>query len=137
MWLLIKGLALRFIVGRTLGGMMGALLVLLVPIAGILKFIGLPILLVLGVLGAPLFLLLGAIGLPMLFVVGIGAFVIMVLGVVLALGVLALKFVLPVVLIIWFVRWVWRAVRRPDAGPPAPSSRPIMDPDTGPIPAAD
>jgi hypothetical protein len=137
MWLLLKGLALRFIVGRTLGGMMGALLVLLVPIAGILKFIGLPILLVLGLLGAPLFLLLGAIGLPMLFVLGIGAVVIMVLGVVLALGVLAIKFVLPIVLIVWFVRWVWRALRRSNAGPPASATGPIIDPETGPIPAAD
>jgi hypothetical protein len=121
MWLLLKGLALRFVVGRTLGGMMGALLLLLVPIAGVLKVIGLPILFVLGLVGAPLLLLLGAIGLPLLLVFGIGAALLAMVGVLLALGLLAIKFVLPVVLVVWFVRWVWRALRsRPDAPPAGP-----------------
>ena len=51
MWLLLKGLALRFIVGRTVGGAFSLLLLLLVPLGGVLKFIGLPLLLILGVLG--------------------------------------------------------------------------------------
>jgi hypothetical protein len=113
MWLLLKGLVLRFVIGRTLGGMMAALLVVLVPLAGLLNFIGLPVLMVLGVIGAPLFLLLGAIGLPLLFIVAIGAALLAMLGILLALGVLAIRIVLPLVLIVWFVRWVWRAVRRP------------------------
>lgn len=137
MWLLIKGLAIRFVVGRTLGGLMAALLVLMVPVAGVLKFIGLPILAVLAFVGAPLFLLLGAIGLPVLLIVGIGAVLLLVLGGLLALGLLAIKVILPIVLIVWFMRWVWRALRRPDAGPPAAATGPIMDPDTGSIPAAD
>ena len=48
MWLLLKGLALRFIVGRTVGGAFSLLLLLLVPLGGVLKFIGLPLLLILG-----------------------------------------------------------------------------------------
>ena len=60
MWLLLKGLALRFAIGRTVGGMLSTLFVVLLPIAGILKFVGLPLLIVLGVLGAPVFLLLAA-----------------------------------------------------------------------------
>ncbi|MFI5256701.1 MAG: hypothetical protein ACHQRK_05510 [Gemmatimonadales bacterium] len=108
MWLLLKGLALRFVVGRTLGGMLATLLLVLVPVAGVLKFIGLPLLIVLGVIGAPVFLLLGAIGLPMLLVAGIGGVLLLVLGIELAIGVLAIKILLPIVLIVWFVRWMRR-----------------------------
>ena len=108
MWLLLKGLALRFIVGRTVGGVFSLLLLLLVPLGGILKFIGIPMLLVLGVLGAPIFLLLAAVGLPALFVVGIGGVLLLMLGVFLSLGILAIKIVLPIVLIVWFVKWLRR-----------------------------
>ena len=66
MWTVLKAVALRFAIGRTLGGMLATLFLLLVPIAGVLKVVGLPILIVLGVVGAPLFLLLAAIGLPVL-----------------------------------------------------------------------
>ena len=72
MWTVLKALALRMAVGRTLGGMLATLFLFLVPIAGVLKVIGLPILIVLGVVGAPIFLLLAAIGLPVLVVVGFG-----------------------------------------------------------------
>jgi len=57
MWLLLKGLALRFAIGRTVGGMLTTLFVVLLPIAGILKFVGLPLLIV---LGAPVTLALQA-----------------------------------------------------------------------------
>ena len=66
MWTVLKALALRMAVGRTLGGMLATLFLLLVPFAGVLKVIGLPILIVLGIVGAPIFLLLAAIGLPAL-----------------------------------------------------------------------
>ena len=49
MWMLLKGLALRFAVGRTLGGLVATLLLFLVPVAGVLKIVGLPLLIVLGV----------------------------------------------------------------------------------------
>ena len=113
MSLLLKALALKLVAGRTVGGMFGLLTLLLVPVAAVLKFIGLPLLAVLGLIGAPLFLVLGAIGLPALFVVGIGAALLLLLGVLLMLGVLAVKIVLPIVLVVWFVRWL----RRPK--PPA------------------
>ena len=119
MWLLLKGLALRFIVGRTVGGAFSLLLLLLVPLAGVLKFIGLPLLLILGVLGAPIFLLLAAIGLPALFVVGVGGVLLLMLGIFLSLGILAIKIVLPIVLIVWFVKWVrrrWASESGLDAG---------------------
>ena len=106
MSLLLKALALKLVAGRTLGGMFGLLTVLLVPVAAILKFIGLPLLAVLGLIGAPLFLVLGAIGLPALFVVGIGAALLLMLGMMLMLGMLAVKIVLPIVLVVWFIRWL-------------------------------
>lgn len=123
MSLLLKALALRLVTGRTVGGMFGLLTVLLVPVAAILKFIGLPLLAVLGLIGAPLFLVLGAIGLPALFVIGIGAALIVLLGVLLMLGVVAVKIVLPIVLVVWFVRWL----RRPH--PPAPFHGGGVEPD--------
>ena len=42
MWMLLKGLALRFVVGRTLGGLFTTLFLLLVPIAGVLKISAFP-----------------------------------------------------------------------------------------------
>lgn len=108
MSLLLKALALRLVAGRTVGGVVGLLMLLLVPIAGVLEFIGIPLLIVLALLGAPLFLLLGAIGLPVLFVVGIGGALLLMLGVVLTLGVIAIKIALPIILVVWFIRWLRR-----------------------------
>ena len=114
MWMLLKGLALRLVVGRTIGGLFATLLFFVVPVAGILKIVGLPLLIVLGVVGAPLFLLLAAIGLPVLLVLGIGAVLLCCVGVVLALSVVAIKIILPIVLVVWLVRWLFRK-RRPAA----------------------
>lgn len=116
MWILLKALALRFIVGRTVGGALAMLLVVLVPFAGVLKFVGLPLLLILGLLGTPVVLLLGALGLPVMFALAIGAVLLAIIALLLTLGVLAVKFVLPLVLIVWFVRWIIGASRkRPQA----------------------
>jgi hypothetical protein len=133
MWTLMKALALRLVVGRTLGGLLGALLLVLVPVAGVLKIVGLPLLIVLGVIGAPLFLLLAAIGLPVLLVVGVGVVLMFLLGIVFTLGVLAIKIVLPIVLLVWFVRWILGRTRRsgsPDVGPGSPDVGP-GSPDVG------
>ena len=108
MSLLLKAFALKLMAGRTVGGMFGLLSVFLVPIAAALKFIGIPMLIVLALVGAPIFLLLGALGLPVAFVVGIGGALLLLVGLVLALGVVAIKIVLPIVLIVWFVRWLRR-----------------------------
>jgi hypothetical protein len=117
MWLLLKGLALRFAIGRTVGGMLTTLFVVLLPIAGVLKFVGLPLLIVLGVLGAPVFLLLAALGLPILFVLGIGGVLLLSLGVLLTLGLIAIKILLPIVLIVWAVRWMVRRGKSGTVGP--------------------
>jgi hypothetical protein len=123
MSLLLKAFALKFLAGRTIGGVFALLLTLLVPIVGVLKFIGLPLLLILGIAGAPVFLLLGAIGLPMLLVVGIGGMLLLTVGALLAVGLIALKIALPILLVVWLVRWIWR--RRPSRpGPTTPSAEP-------------
>jgi hypothetical protein len=124
MWTVLKAVALRLAVGRTLGGMLTTLFLLLVPLAGVLKVIGLPILIVLGVVGAPIFLLLAAIGLPALIVVGFGGMLMLLVGGLLALGILAIKIALPIILIVWLVRW-WRgpsSPKTPDVPPPDVSS---------------
>ena len=121
MWMLLKGLALRLVVGRTISGLFATLLLLLVPIAGVLKIVGLPLLIVLGVIGAPVFLLLAVIGLPVLLVLGIGGVLLFFVGILLALGVFAIKIILPIVLVIWLVKWIFGRKRRseaPDVGTP-------------------
>lgn len=127
MWMLLKGLALRFVVGRTIGGLFATLFLLLVPIAGVLKVIGLPILIVLGVVGAPVFLLLAAIGLPVLLILGIGGVLLFFVGILLALGVFAIKIILPIVLVVWLVKWIFGRRRRSgsqDVGTPDMSDVP-------------
>jgi hypothetical protein len=127
MWTVLKALALRLAVGRTLGGMLATLFLFLVPLAGVLKVIGLPILIVLGVIGAPVFLLLAAIGLPVLVVVGFGGVMLLLVGGLLALGILAIKIALPIILIGWLVKW-WRTKPKP---PRAPEPPPEVPPDLG------
>jgi hypothetical protein len=68
MWMLIKKTLLALILGRTFGGVLKLLLVILAPLAAILKVIGLPILLVLFVLAAPVLFVLAIIGLPLALV---------------------------------------------------------------------
>jgi hypothetical protein len=116
MWTVLKALALRLAIGRTLGGMLGTLFFLLVPIAGVLKLVGLPILIVLGIVGAPVFLLLAAIGLPVLLVVGFGAVLLLFVGILLTLGLIALKIALPIILIVWLVKWWRKPKAAPDVG---------------------
>ena len=125
MSVLLKALALKFLAGRTIGGAFSLLLILLAPFAAVLKFIGLPVLLVVGIIGAPVFLLLAAVGLPGLLVVGVGVVMMLAIGLLLTLGLLALKIVLPIILIVWFVRWL----RRPKSAQPpmAPNPEPGLD----------
>ncbi len=106
MWLLLKGFALRVLVGRTVGGAFLTLLAAILPLGALLKVVGLPLLFVLTLVGAPLFLLLAVIGLPVLLVVGFGAVLLAILGAFLTLGILAIKIVVPIVLIVWFVKWI-------------------------------
>lgn len=105
MWTLVKAWLLKLVLQRSLGAVLAALLVILLPIAGILKVVGIPLLLVLLIVGAPLLLLLAIIGLPLLLVLGAGMAIIGVISAVLAMGFALLKIALPILLVVWLLRW--------------------------------
>lgn len=143
MWSSIRWVVLRLAAVRWVFklGWLGVLL----PVAFVLKAIGLPVLMVLGVVALPILFLLFLFGLP-LFLVFIGGGLLMGLfGVVLSVGVIALKIGLLVVLPVWLLfklaRMIGRSCRRrPDDGtgegpsrsstsesPPPPSAQPATD----------
>ena len=118
MWTVFKAVVLRWLLARTLFKGLG-LFALLVPLLALLKGVGLPLLIAIAVLAFPLLLLLAAIGFP--FIVALVAMggLLMLAGVVVSVGVLAIKIVVPIVLIVWFVRWIFRDHQGPsaDTGP--------------------
>jgi hypothetical protein len=133
MWMLLKKSLLALFLGRTFGSVLVALVTLLAPIAGILKLIGLPILFVLMLVLAPVLLVLAVIGLPIALIVMAGVVLMGVLGTVLSLSVALLKVLLPIILVVLVVRFVWRLMAgrpRPDDGT---GTGPVVDaptPDT-------
>ena len=132
MWTLVKAWLLKLILQRSLGAVLAALLVILLPIAGILKVVGIPLLLVLLIVGAPLLLLLAIIGLPLLLVLGAGMAILGVISAVLAMGFALLKIALPILLVVWLLRWFF-AGRNGGNGKeqrtePGPTTDPGADP---------
>jgi hypothetical protein len=105
MWTLLKAWLLKLVLQRSLGAVLAALLAILLPIAGILKVIGIPLLFVLLIVGAPVLILLAVIGLPFILVLGAGMAIIGVISAVLAAGFALLKIALPVLLVVWLLRW--------------------------------
>jgi hypothetical protein len=101
MWSAIRWLVLRLVAARWLFKLGG--LAFLVPLALLLKTIGLPILGVLGVLVFPILVLLFLFGLPIFLVLLFGSLFIGMLGMVLTLGVAAIKIGLFIVLPAWLV----------------------------------
>jgi hypothetical protein len=101
MWSAIRWLVLRLVAARWLFKLGG--LAFLVPIALLLKTIGLPILGVLGVLAFPILVLLFLFGLPIFLVLLFGSLFIGMLGMVLTLGLAAIKIGLFIVLPAWLV----------------------------------
>lgn len=119
MWSFISRIVLRLAAIRWLFKLGG--LGLLIPIAFILKTIGLPVLLILAVVALPVLALLFLFGLPVFLVLMLGGLFMGIVGVVLAMGVMALKFALFVVLPIWLLfklmGWIFRGFsRRPGKG---------------------
>jgi hypothetical protein len=91
---------------------------LLLPIALLLKTIGLPVLFVLMVLALPVLALLFLFGLPIILVMVFGGMLMGLMGMVLSIGIAAIKFGLFVILPIWLlwrlVCWIFR--KRPNGG---------------------
>ena len=117
-WLVLRLAALRWIL--KLGG-----LGFLIPIALLLKTIGLPVLMVLAVLALPILLLLFLFGLPIFLVLLAGGAIMGLVGMVLTIGIVALKIGIFIVLPIWLcvklVKWISCGFRKrggdSDTGP--------------------
>jgi len=101
MWSAIRWLVLRLVAARWLFKLSG--LALLVPIALLLKTIGLPLLGVLAILAFPILILLFVFGLPIFLVLLVGGLFMGMLGMVLTIGVAAIKIGLFIVLPAWLV----------------------------------
>jgi hypothetical protein len=115
MWSIISRLVLRLAAIRWLFKLGG--LGLLIPIAFVLKTIGLPVLLILLVLALPILALLFLFGLPIILVLVFGSMLMGLIGMVVTIGIAALKFGLFVVLPIWlFWRLCCWIFRRPGGG---------------------
>jgi hypothetical protein len=128
MWTLVKAWLLKLVLQRSLGAVLAALLVILLPIAAVLKVVGIPILLVLLIVGAPLLLLLAIIGLPLLLVVGAGMAIIGVISAVLAVGFALLKIALPILLVVWLLRWFFAGRNGGNGKDQSVEPRPSPDP---------
>lgn len=119
MWTMLKALVLRWLLARTLFKGLG-LFALLVPLLAVLKGVGLPLLIGIAILAFPLLLLLAAIGLPLLLALVVMGGLLMLAGAVVSVGIVAIKIVVPVVLVVWFVRWIFSDDRKSpgtDTGP--------------------
>ena len=80
-----------------------AVAALIVPAVLVLQFIGWPLLAILGVLALPVLFVLFLFGLPVFLVLLVGGMLLGLVGAVLSIGLVALKFALIVVLPIWLV----------------------------------
>jgi hypothetical protein len=122
MWALIKSLLAKWAILRLLLKSLGSL-AWLIPIAFLLKAIGIPLLVLLGVLGLPLLILLVVIGLPFFLVFIVGGALLGFTFWVLSMGLAILKIALPIILVVWLVRWAFRrsnGTPRADTPPDAP-----------------
>lgn len=106
MWALLKSLLGQWALFKVLLKALGSLAWLL-PIAFLLKAIGLPMLVLLAVLALPIFLILALVGLPLMFVLITGIILLAGFFFLLTLGIAVLKIVIPVVLVVWLLRWLF------------------------------
>lgn len=125
-WLVIRVAAIRWFFKL---GWLG----LLIPIVLVLKTIGLPVLAVLSIVALPILILLLLFGLPIFLVLIFGGLVMGFLGMVLTLGVAALKIGLFVVLPAWLLWKLACAIFGRGKGDDSSSSPPVND---GPPPAS-
>ena len=152
MWSAIRWLVLRIAAIRWLFKLGG--LAFLLPIAFLLKTIGLPLLGILSVLAIPVLILLFLFGLPVFLVFIFGSMLMGLIGMVLTIGLAAVKIGLFVVLPLWLMwtvgskisGWVFKRGGGDDANsksttppspdtPPGPTTGPISDPADGFDPA--
>ena len=107
MWSLITSLLAKWALFKLLLKTLGSMAWLL-PVAFILKLIGLPVLIVLAILAAPVFIILAIIGLPIMVVIVAGVMLLVGFFFLLSMGLLVLKIAIPIILIYWVIRWLFR-----------------------------
>lgn len=104
MWSILKTLLVQGILARTALRSFGWLAWLL-PLGFLLKWVGLPLLAVLLVLALPVLVLLVAIGLPIFVVILFGSMLMALVGTLLTVGIAVAKVLIPVLLVLWLVRY--------------------------------
>jgi len=139
MWSAIRWLVLRIAAIRWLFKLGG--LAFLLPLALLLKTIGLPLLMVLGVLALPVLIILLLFGLPIFLVLIFGSMLMGLIGMVVTIGLAALKIGLFVVLPVWLV-WALvgkmrHAKKKGDDGSSASDSAPPPSSGTSTGPVSD
>ncbi len=107
MWSLIWKWTVAKVLFRSFGW-----LALLIPVALMLKGIGLPLLLILGGLAMPVLIMLAIVGLPIIAVLVVGGVIMSVLGVVVTVGLTLAKIVIPILLLVWFVNFLFGGCNR-------------------------
>lgn len=119
MWQILKTLLVQGILAKTALRSFGWLAWLL-PVGFLLKWVGLPLLAVLAVLALPVLALLLVIGLPIFVVLLFGGAILSIVGTVITIGVALAKVLIPIALVVWVLRWLFRAPKSEVA--PAPAS---------------
>lgn len=117
MWAFLKAILVKWALIKSLLKILGSLGWLL-PLAFILKAVGIPLLILLAVLAIPLFIVLAIFGLPLLLVVVVGGALLTFTMWIVSMGLLALKIALPIIAIVWVIRWFTRS--RDDGAKDAP-----------------
>ncbi|HET8770084.1 MAG TPA: hypothetical protein VFM71_03790 [Gemmatimonadaceae bacterium] len=120
MWTILKSLLIQGVLARTALRSFGWLAWLL-PLGFLLKWVGLPLLAVLSVLALPVLVLLVAIGLPLFVVFLFGSMLMAVVGTLLTVGIALAKVLIPVLIVVWLVRWLW-GTRKPAPDVVTPSA---------------
>ncbi|HEX9562454.1 MAG TPA: hypothetical protein VF981_00715 [Gemmatimonadaceae bacterium] len=115
MWVLLQSLLAKWAFFKILLKSLGSL-AWLIPIAFILKFVGLPVLLVLAVLALPILVVLAIVGLPIMFAVAVGALLLVGLFALLSFGIAVLKIAIPIFIVYWLLKWVFRNGKKADPG---------------------
>ena len=134
MWSAIRWLVLRIVAARWLFKLGG--LAFLLPLAMLLKTIGLPLLGVLAILALPILVLLFLFGLPIFLVFVAGGLFMGMIGMVLTMGLAAIKIGLFVVLPIWLIWKLFSKLFRRGGGTNGGTNGTTStDTSTGPTPA--
>jgi hypothetical protein len=112
MWNLITSLLAKWALFKLLLKTLGSLGWLL-PVAFLLKLVGIPVLVVLAILALPVFIVLAIVGLPIMFVIVAGIMLLVGFFFLMSIGILALKIVIPILLVYWLMKWWFRNGKKP------------------------